>query len=325
MGGRGDVASALPAGRGRTWYRGDCHVHSAISSGAVLTPEQLAAETRRVGLDFIAVTEHNSTATHTAWASLGGHDLLVVLGQEATTPTGHWLALGLESGQQVHGQPHLGLAEVHQVGGLCVVAHPHAPYPSGTFEWPMHGFDLVEVWNGRWASDLPWNADNEAALADWARSLTVDVPRGRWRPAIGNSDTHLSGQIGIPHTVVLAEERTEQAVLDGLRAGRSWIAESAAVDLTFEVVAGSQRADIGDRLETSGDAVVLRVEVRGVPFGRVGVHTDRGEVHRVVLPSDGTGSLEWCTTKAQDAAFVRLEVRHAEGQMAALTNPVVLM
>ncbi len=95
MGGPGDAAMPLPARPVRAWYRGDCHVHSAISSGAVLTPEQLAAEARRAGLDFIAVTEHNSTDTHTAWASLGGHDLLVVLGQEATTPTGHWLALGL--------------------------------------------------------------------------------------------------------------------------------------------------------------------------------------------------------------------------------------
>jgi hypothetical protein len=27
---------------------------------------------------------------------------------------------------------------------------------------------VVEVWNGRWTSDRPWNADNEAAVAEWA-------------------------------------------------------------------------------------------------------------------------------------------------------------
>jgi len=294
-----------------------------VSSGAVLTPEQLAAEARRGKLDFLVATEHDSADTHTAWASLGGDDLLVVLGEEVTTPVGHWLALGLKSGQVVDAQPHRGLIQVHRAGGLGVVAHPHAPYPSGTFGWPMDGFDLVEVWNGLWASDRPWNADNEAALADWAGNLTADLRLGRWRPAMGNSDTHLSGQIGLPHTVVLAEDRTEQAILEGLRAGRSWIAESAEVDLTFVGVAGSRCAAIGDRLDSNGEVVVLRTKVRGVPFGRVSVHTNHGQAQGMALASDGTGTLEWRTT-AQDAAFVRLEVRHGEGQMVALTNPIVL-
>lgn len=218
-------------------------------------------------------------------------------------------------------QPHLGLTQVHRAGGLGVVAHPHAPYPSGTFQWPMDGFDLVEVWNGLWQSDRAWNADNEAALADWADSLTADVRNGRWRPAIGNSDTHLPGQIGTPHTVVLAEDRTTQAILAGLRAGQSWIAESADVDLTFVGVAGGRSAGIGDRLQSGGEAVDLRIEVRGVPSGRVSVHTDHGQVQGMTLTSGGT--LAWRTTM-QDAAFVRLEVRRAGGQMAALTNPIVL-
>ncbi|QHZ00065.1 hypothetical protein SSPS47_33755 [Streptomyces sp. S4.7] len=34
---------------------------------------------------------------------------------------------------------------------------------------------------------------------------------------MGNSDTHLEGQIGIPHTVVLAEELSTAAILAGIR------------------------------------------------------------------------------------------------------------
>lgn len=97
-----------------------------------------------------------------------------------------------------------GCGRVHRVGGLCVAAHPYAPYQSGTFMYPYQGFDLVEVWNGPWTSDVPWQADNEAALAWWGRGLTAGVGHKRRRPVIGNSDTHLEGQIGIPHTVVLA-------------------------------------------------------------------------------------------------------------------------
>ena len=50
------------AGRGRGWYRGDCHVHSVCSNGGELTPAQLVAGARAAGLDFLATTEHNGEA-----------------------------------------------------------------------------------------------------------------------------------------------------------------------------------------------------------------------------------------------------------------------
>ncbi|MEU6714173.1 CehA/McbA family metallohydrolase [Nonomuraea sp. NPDC046802] len=313
-----------------SWYRGDCHVHSASSKGGELTPEQLAAAARALGLDFVAVTEHNTAETHGVWSSLAGDDLLVILGQEVVTHTGHWLALGIQPGQVVESRYRVRdgvidrrIDQVHEAGGLCVAAHPHAPYPSGDLMYPFQLFDAVEVWNGLWASDLPWNADNEAALAEWGRGLAGDIHSGRWRPAMGNSDTHLEGQIGIPHTVVLAEELSVDAVLAGIRAGRSWIAESAAVELSFEVFAGERTAGIGERLMAGDEPIVVRADVRGVPSGIVSFHTDRGKVYRASLPGDGSGVVEW-RTDAEESAFVRIEVRHPGGDMAALTNPVIL-
>lgn len=178
-------------GRGAGWYRGDCHVHSVHSDGE-LAPEELALRARVAGLDFIATTEHNSAAAPDVWAHLAADDFLIVLGEEVTTKTGHWLALGTSPGQVVdwNHQVRDGLIDrcldqVHQVGGLCVAAHPHAPYPSGDFMFPFRGFDVVEVWNGLWTSDRPWNADNEAALAEWGRSLAADIQTGSWRPHDG--------------------------------------------------------------------------------------------------------------------------------------------
>lgn len=270
------------AGRGRGWYRGDCHVHSVHSDGR-LTPEQLAAGARAAGLDFLATTEHNTSEAHGVWNRHIGDDLLVILGEEVTTRTGHWLALGIHPGQVVDWRYGLRdervgrcLDEVHRAGGLCVAAHPHAPYASGTFMYPYQGFDAVEVWNGLWSSDEPWNADNEAALAEWGRGLAADVHRGRWRPAMGNSDTHLEDRIGIPHTVVLAEDLSVDAILAGIRAGRSWIAESAAVELSLTVSAGGRSAGIGERLKAGDAPAEVRVDVRGVPSGTVSFHTERG-------------------------------------------------
>ncbi|MEV6423596.1 CehA/McbA family metallohydrolase [Streptomyces sp. NPDC051662] len=317
-------------GRGADWYRGDCHVHSVHSDGE-LTPDQLAHRARDAGLDFIATTEHNSAEGHGAWGSLARDDFLIVLGEEVTTRTGHWLALGIRPGQVVDWNYRAGdglidqfLNQVHEAGGLCVAAHPHAPYPSGDFMYPFSGFDVVEVWNGLWTSDRPWNADNEAALAEWGRSLAVDIrTTGTWRPAMGNSDTHLEGQLGIPHTVVFAEELSTRAILDGIRSGRSWVAESAAVEVSFTAGVEGRSAGVGEQLATLGRPVAVQARVRGVPSATVSFRTDRGTVARESLPSHGTGIAQWRTT-AEDSVFVRAEVRHPSGYVAALTNPIIL-
>lgn len=305
-------------------------MHSRRSHGGELTPEQLATAAREIGLDFIAVTEHNTVDTHGAWGDLAD-DLLVVLGQEVVTHTGHWLALGLAPGQVVDwrygvrdGLVDRAVDQVHQAGGLCVAAHPHAPYPSGSFMYPFEGFDAVEVWNGLWSSDLPWNADNEAAVAEWGRALAAGIHQGRWRPAVGNSDVHLRGQLGVPQLVVRAEDLGTRAVLAGIAAGHSWIAESAAVRLTFTACAGDRTVGIGEQLDTCGAPVVARVRVTGVPDGTMSFHTDRGVVHRDVLPRAGAGRVEW-STSASESMFIRVEVRHPTGHMAAMTNPIILM
>lgn len=153
-----------------------------------------------------------------------------------------------------------------------------------------------------------------------------------WRPTstrddggrmMGNSDTHLEGQIGVPHTVVLADELNTAAILDGIRAGRSWIAASAAVELSFTASARGRSAGIGDRLNSGDQPAVLRVDVQGVPSGTVSFHTEQGKAHHSLLTGTGSGTVEWVTSE-EESAFVRVEVRDAEGRMAALSNPIVL-
>jgi hypothetical protein len=56
----------------------------------------------------------------------------------------------------------------------------------------------------------------------------------------------------------------------------------------------------------------------------VSFHTELGKVHVASLSAAGAGEVEW-RTRAAESAFVRVEVRHPGGSMAALTNPVVLL
>ncbi|MGW2254669.1 CehA/McbA family metallohydrolase [Kitasatospora sp. NPDC001660] len=330
-------------GRGRAWYRGDCHLHTVHSDGRRL-PEEVAAGARAAGLDFIVSTDHNTSSSHAVWGPLAGPDLLIVPGEEVTTRNGHWLALGLPAGEFVDWRyrsrdeafPRF-VRQVHRSGGLVVPAHPYCPYVACQWKFGYEQADAVEVWNG------PWTDDDESAVDTWDAQLAVALRDGRsWLPAMGNSDAHSAPQvIGLPHNVVLAEDLTRDAVLDGMRAGRTWLAESAAVQLEFTVTGNGRQAGIGEELGAPADAPLdVRLAVSGVPGGVVRFLTDEGQMHQESLPAGGSGTVVWRTT-ASLAAYVRAEVRHPRadgtpgrgntmgedlpwGPMAALTNPIVL-
>ncbi len=328
-------------GRGRAWYRGDCHVHSAHSDGR-RTPAEVAAAARAAGLDFINSSEHNTTSAHAAWEGLWGDDLLILTGEEITTRNGHVLAVGTDPGVFVDWryrarENRFGryAHQVRRAGGLVVPAHPHATCIGCNWKFGLAEADAVEVWNG------PWTPDDEIALAEWDNALVAAVRNagdggdgpGRWLPATGNSDAHREpDRVGHPQTVVLAESLSRRAILAGIRAGRSYLAESAALALSFGATDGrGGHAGIGERLRAAADApVTVRLEVSGAAADcTVRLVTDQGVLLTTPLPAAGTGVVEWRTTPAH-TAYVRAEVRHAPavpglpGAFAALTNPVFL-
>ncbi|WP_069464166.1 CehA/McbA family metallohydrolase [Actinacidiphila rubida] len=331
-------------GRGRAWYRGDCHLHTVYSDGKRL-PSEVAAGARAAGLDFMVSTDHNTSSSHGVWGQYSGPDLLIVTGEEITTRNGHWLALGLPAGEWIDWRYRSRddsfdrfARKVHRSGGLVVPAHPYCPYVACQWKFGYDDADAVEVWNG------PWTYDDESAVDTWDARLGEALRSGKkWLPAMGNSDAHSEPQvIGLPHNVVLADDLATDALMDGIRAGRNWIAESSAVQLTFTATGGGRQAGIGEELTLPADAPLdVRLDVSGVPNGTVRFITDEGQMHQESLPASGTGTVVWRTTTSL-AAYVRAEVRHPMadgtpgkgntmgpalqwGPMAALTNPVFLV
>ncbi|OON72256.1 CehA/McbA family metallohydrolase [Streptomyces tsukubensis] len=324
-------------GRGKDWYRGDCHIHSVHSDGK-RTPAEIAALARAAGLDFIHSSEHNTTSSHGAWEGLwgrkDGRDLLIMVGEEVTTRNGHVLALATDPGTFIDWRYRAGdnrfghyARAVRRAGGLVVPAHPHGTCIGCNWKFGFGDADAVEVWNG------PFTPDDEVSLVEWDNTLARRP--GTWTPAMGNSDAHRDPDtIGLPQTVVLAEELSRGAILAGLRAGHSYVAESSSVSLTFTVGGPrGEHASIGERLRVTRDAsVTARVTVEGAPGCSVRFVTDQGVLLTAALPASGTGSAEW-TTSPQYAAYVRAEVRHeapagrpagVPGPLAAFTNPVFL-
>lgn len=322
-------------GRGRAWYRGDCHLHSWHSDGR-RTPAEIAALARAAGLDFINSSDHNTHTSHPHWAGAAGDDLLIMLGEEVTTRNGHVVALGTDPGTFVDWRYRARdnrfgrfARRIREAGGLVVPAHPHATCVGCNWKFGFGEADVIEVWNG------PYTPDDEVALADWDSTLVASARSGSrsWIPAMGNSDAHRDPDpVGGPQTVVLADDLTRTAIQEGLRAGRSYVAESKNVSLTFGVSGGRARhAGIGERLEVDPDTpVTVRLEAKGAPRCTIRFVTDQGVLLTTdPLPVSGTGTAEWHTTPA-NAAYVRAELRHETaagplpGALAAFTNPIFL-
>ena len=200
----------LPAPAGMRWLAGDLHAHTVHSDGA-LTVGELAALAADGGLDFLAVTDHNTVSHHPELAATSG--IVLVPGQEVTTDRGHANAFGPVDWVDFRRPPDDWLSTVDAAGGLLSVNHPLA----GDCAWlmPMTGRPpLAEVWHSGWW-DRTWGAPLAWLLA-WAPDAV----------AVGGSDFHRlsdSERPGRPTTWVAAAEPSVAGILDGLRAGRTAI------------------------------------------------------------------------------------------------------
>jgi hypothetical protein len=197
----------LPAAPGRQWLAGDLHSHTIHSDGA-LTPAALGCLAAERGLDFLAVTDHNTVAHHPELPGAGAHaGILLLPGQEVTTDEGHANALGALPWIDFREPSDAWLAAAEAGGGLLSINHPVA----GPYSWrrPLtRRPPLAEVWHSS------WDRRSNAPLDWWAAWGGIPV---------GGSDFHMSGSDGLPGeptTWVEAEELSLGAIFAALRAGR---------------------------------------------------------------------------------------------------------
>ena len=207
-----EVEFARPHGR---WMKGDLHMHSVHSDGSY-TMEQAKDSCKARGLEFMALTDHNTASQN--FAALAPDELLLLIpGVELTSYFGHANVLGVPEALRdfrvtTPEQADEVLGEVRERGGFVSLNHPFCP----SCPWEL-GFDVpydaIEVWNG------PWRALNERALAWWQEQLA----QGRRIIALGGSDAHREDRFvkhGRPTASVWTEADTVQGVLTGIRQGR---------------------------------------------------------------------------------------------------------
>jgi len=233
-------------GTGRRWYRGELHLHSTHSDGDWTTAE-IAEAARPRDLDFMVLSDHNTTSSYEEFRALVDPRTLVIPGAELTTYNGHCLAIGVEEWMDwrtgLAGRSINDVARaVRAAGGIFVVAHPDA-MPDDVCtgcRWTHDAFDpaladAVEIWGGLW--DGP-EEENEGCVALWQRWLGL----GHRLAATAATDAHRAKdwQGAVPLTYVFAEELSRNAILDGLRAGRTYV--SSGPELYLESADGGVEA-----------------------------------------------------------------------------------
>ena len=289
------------------WVAGDLHVHTTYSHDSYGGPEDdntgpeefyvaghsvgsqfTVAQTR--GLDFLAITDHLDLRSQTD----DGFNSGGVLGIPAyeNSLKGHAQMLGA---RKIYPSGDKGSADVRAMadalradGGAFQANHPIDP----TFEYDDVAVDSVEVWNLPWyyQSPLPSGGnDHDRSLDYWYARLD----RGEKPAATGGSDNHwlsttAAQGAGQPTTWVEVEEKSVDGVIDGIRAGRTFVSHQPPGLGGPEAFLEADRDRDGTFESRVGDTVPrdarLRVRVKDALGAKLELITNGGE--RVGDPID---------------------------------------
>jgi hypothetical protein len=254
---------SLPSADGLTWLAGDLRAHTVHSDG-VLSLDELAALAAGNGLDFLAVTDHNTVSHHEYLpAASRRYGIELLPGQEVTTADGHANAFG-DIGWIDFRQPAATwLSDVAQRGGLLSINHPSR----GDCSWrhPLPAMPpLAEVWHSSWL-----DRRDGGPLAWW-------LAAGRPIP-VGGSDWHQPGSDAAPGTPTTWVACADGDVLGGLAAGRTAISAGYGAPLLLRV------ADELVAIDADGAMLVCPDGRRTPVHGDLARFADHPEPHLIEL------------------------------------------
>lgn len=348
-----DEPSALrkPLRTGPAWYRGDLHLHTAHSDGScnslagvkVPCPVFVTAEAAaRRGLDFIAITDHNTTSHYDAMREIAPYfdTLLLIPGREITTFHGHANLFGTEAFLDFRlGSPGVPdstalLRRAAALGGLLSLNHPAAPTGEACMGcgWDpkppadLHFVQAIEAINSG-AEDGPFSG-----VPFWETQLNA----GFRLTGIGGSDNHNAqrpldeiGSVGSPTTVVYATELSTKGILAGIRAGHVFVDLTGSKDRVLELSArsGTQTAIMGDALHADRNASVdFSMHIVGVSGASIVLLRDgkpySGTPNVAITSADQTLHVPWQSDGLRH--WFRADVRSADGKLLLLGNAIYI-
>lgn len=187
----------------------DLHIHTNYSRDGESSIEDIIRRAEVIGLDAIAITDHDTIEGATAALKIPTN-VLIIPGIEISTKQGHLIALGtlteFPKGLDVLET----IAIAREQGALLILPHPFHMMRHGValhFRNALSSVDAIEVFNSRYIV----GAANRKA-AKFAKKLG--------KPCVGGSDAHNARYVGYGKTLVNAEP-TITSILDAIRSGDS--------------------------------------------------------------------------------------------------------
>jgi predicted metal-dependent phosphoesterase TrpH len=174
----------VSAGRGPASLKVDLHLHSEYSPDSSTTLDALIARCSELGLDRIALTDHNTAEGALQLARLAPE--LVIVAEEVRTTEGEVVGLFITETIPPRLSAEETFGRIREMGGLTYVVHPfdrqRASWSPARLAELADSLDIVEVYN-------PWaEAGANQAAADFARELGKAT-------AVG-SDAHGLAELG---------------------------------------------------------------------------------------------------------------------------------
>jgi len=193
----------------------DFHVHTFPLSAGTLAPWDLVLEARRQDLDAIAITGHNQVVAgrlgrwFSRWVAHWIDAPTVLAGEEIHAPDYHLIAVGIDTTVSWRLNAASAIDEIHRQHGIAIAAHPTAQFRAGYDAEAMRKLDGAEI-----VQPISYSAGNAY------RDLREFFGRRRLT-AIGSSDYHGVGPVGLCRTYVFTREASEQGILEALRQGHT--------------------------------------------------------------------------------------------------------
>jgi hypothetical protein len=127
---------------------GVIHVHTKASCGSGSLPQVIAAA-KDADLSFLAITDHNLTLSDAEVAAADPPEFAVIDGEEVSTASGHYLALGVSDSRWQRGASFDArslMASSHSHGAVNFIAHPYGLHDRWS-DWGATDYDGIEIFN----------------------------------------------------------------------------------------------------------------------------------------------------------------------------------
>jgi hypothetical protein len=219
----------------------ELHAHSALSYDGRDPVDMLLAQAAAVGLDALAVTDHDEFEASREAAELAPeYDLIGIPAMEVTSKAGHVLAMGIEEPVRADQSFMDTLDAIRDAGGIAIIPHPFQKSRSGVApnvsRDELATADAIEVYNSR-------------LLTGRANRQAQTFAENHGLPQTAGSDAHIAEMVGQAITAVDADSETAAGIVDAIRAGRTSVeGQRTPWHISFRQAAGGAKRRVKNRL-----------------------------------------------------------------------------